>query len=261
MAVEDAEAIADSLYSVIGGFTYLPFTATTVPLPQYYPLDRIWLTASNYSTITIITEITFKLNSNTEVNAVGISEVQKGYASLNPMTAREQAIIDQLLGSQNDSLNDRVQTVIAFNELISNALGLYVTPVEQQDGSVIYYLHNSPNLAESSVIFTMTANGIAWTNTGWNDGDPIWQSGVTAAGDALFRMLSAEGIIVSKAGEDYNIEITPSAFRIYYRDMLVTNIEMDEMTIPKAVFTSYAQCGKVRLVPYGTTGTNLVFVD
>lgn len=261
MAAEDAEAIADSLYSVIGGFSYLPFTATTVPLPQYYPLDRIWLTTASYSTRTIITEITFKLNSNTEISAVGISEVQKGYASLNPMTGRETAIISHLLGSQNDELNDRVQTVLAFNELISNALGLFVTPVEQQDGSVIYYLHNNPNLTESSVIFTMTANGIAWTNTGWNDGSPVWQSGVTAAGDALFRLLSAEGIEVSKAGEDYNIEITPRAFRIYYRNMLVTNIEADEMTIPKAVFTSYAECGKVRLVPYGTTGTNLVFVD
>jgi hypothetical protein len=116
-------------------------------------------------------------------------------------------------------------------------------------------------LANSSVIFTMTANGIAWTNTGWNDGNPVWSSGVTEAGDALFRFISAQGIEVSAIGEDYSIEITPRAFRIYYRNMLVTNIEADEMTIPKAVFTSFAECGKVRLVPYGTTGTNLVFVD
>ena len=107
----------------------------------------------------------------------------------------------------------------------------------------------------------MTASGIAWTTTGWNGGSPVWSYGVTAAGDALFHMLSAEGIEVAKAGEDYNIEITPSAFRIYYRDMLVTNIEADEMNIPKAFFTSYAQCGRVRLIPYGDIGTNLVFLD
>lgn len=257
----DLGTIAQSLYAVIGGFQYLPYTSTVVPMPHLYPLDRVWVTASNFSSLTIITETTFKLNGNTELSAVGMSEVQKGYASLNPMTGRESAIINHLLGEQNADLNDRVQTVLAFNELISNALGLFVTPVEQPDGSTIYYLHNQPDLTESSVIFTMTANGIAWTNTGWNDGNPVWSSGVTAAGDALFRLLSAEGIEVSKVGEDYNIEITPRAFRIYYRNMLVTNIEADEMTIPKAVFTSYAECGKVRLVPYGTTGTNLVFVD
>lgn len=261
MSDEDAEAISQSLYAVIGGFSYLPFTATTIPLPQYYPLDKIWLTTSSYSTQTIITEITFTLNANTEVSAVGISEVQKGYASLNPLTGRERSIINHLIGSGDDELNDRVQTLLAFNELISNALGLFVTPIEQADGSVIYYLHDCPNLTESTVIFTMTASGIAWTNTGWNDGNPVWQSGVTSAGDALFRLLSAEGIEVSKVGEDYNIEITPRAFKIYYRNMLVTNIEVDEMTIPKAVFTGYAECGKIRLVPYGDEGANLVFVE
>ena len=111
----------------------------------------------------------------------------------------------------------------------------------------------------------MTANGIAWTTSGWNDGEPVWSYGVTSAGDALFRMLSAEGIEVSKVGEDYNIEVTPRAFKIYYRDMLVTNIEADEMTIPKAVFTSYAQCGKIRFAPYNRDGvllgTNLIFID
>lgn len=261
MCADDLDIIAQNLYDSVGGFSYLPYTVTSVPLPHIYPLDRVWVTASTFSMRTIVTEITVKLNGNTGIGAVGISEVQKGYASLNPLTNRESAIINQLLGSQNAELNGRVQRVLAFNELISNALGLFVTPVEQPDGSVIYYLHNRPNLPESSVIFTMTANGIAWTTTGWNDGSPIWHSGVTAAGDALFRLLSAEGIEVSKAGEDYNIEITPRAFRIYYRNMLVTNIEADEMTIPKVVFTEYAQCGKVRLVPYGTTGTNLVFVD
>jgi hypothetical protein len=261
IASADMESIAQSLYSLLGGFSYLPYTATVLPMPYLYPLDRVWVTASNFSARTVITEMTFKLNGNTELGAVGETEVQKGYAALNPMTGRESAIINHLLGEQNADMNDRVQSVLAFNELISNALGLYVTPVEQPDGSTIYYLHNQPDLANSSVIFTMTANGIAWTNTGWNDGNPVWSSGVTEAGDALFRFISAQGIEVSAIGEDYSIEITPRAFRIYYRNMLVTNIEADEMTIPKAVFTSFAECGRVRLVPYGTTGTNLVFVD
>ena len=107
----------------------------------------------------------------------------------------------------------------------------------------------------------MTAGGIAWTTTGWNDGSPVWSYGVTSAGDALFRMLSAEGINVSKIGEDYKIEITPSAFRIYYRDILVTSIEADEMNIPKAFFTGYMQCGRIRLMPYKNVGTNLIFLD
>ena len=261
LAADDMETVAEAIFRVVEGLTYLPFSAQTLPYPYVYPLDGVWFAGASASHSSLLTDVTFKLNGAMELKGQGRTATQNDYAPLNSFTASQQAIIQQLENSQNEYLNERVQTVLAFNELISNALGLYVTPVQQPDGSTIYYMHNQPSLTESSVIFTMTANGIAWTNTGWNDGNPVWQSGVTAAGDALFRLLSAEGINVSKAGEDYHIEITPSAFHIYFRDMLVTSLEADEMTIPKARFTGFAEIGKIRFVPYGTTGTNMVFTD
>lgn len=262
----DHMAVADSLYEVLGGFTYIPFTATVKPMPHLYPLDVISFVDKNGTPRqTIVTDTTFTLNTSTILQGKGETATKNGYAAANPLTKRESAIINAIRNGQNETLNDRIQSVLAFNELISNAMGLYVTPVTQENSSTIYYMHDQPNLDESNTIFTMTAAGIAWTTTGWNDGDPVWSYGATSAGDALFRMLSAEGIEVSKAGEDYSVEITPKAFSIYYRDMLVTEIEADEMTIPKTVFTGYAQCGKVRFVPYapdGTlVGTNLIFID
>ena len=258
----DHREVAQALYDVFGGFTYTPFSATIKPMPHLYPLDMVkFVDKTGAEHTTVITDYTFALNVSTTVEGKGETATKNGYASANPLTKKEAAIIKGIQKEQNETLNDRVQTVLGFNELICNAMGLFETPVKQNDGSVIYYLHNKPSLEESETIFTMTATGIAWTTTGWNNGNPIWSYGVTAAGDALFRMLSAEGIEVSKVGEDYNIEITPKAFRIYYRDMLVTNIEADEMNIPKAFFTTYAQCGKVRLIPYEDIGTNLVFLD
>lgn len=258
----NAREVAQALYEVLGGFTYTPFSATVKPMPHLYPLDMVtFLDKNGVAHTSIITDCTFSLNMSTSVEGKGETATKSGYASANPLTRKESAIIQSLQQEQNKTLNDRVQTVLAFNELICNAVGLYETPITQDDGSTIYYLHNKPNLEESETIFTMTASGIAWTTTGWNEGDPVWAYGVTAAGDALFRMLSAEGIEVSKVGEDYNIEITPRAFRIYYRDMLVTNIEADEMDIPKAYFTGWAQCGKIRVMPYKDIGTNIVFLD
>lgn len=262
----DYRAVAQALFNVLGGFSYTPFSASVKPMPHLYPLDIITFKDKlGEEHTSIITDYTFSLNTSTALEGKGETATKSGYASANPLTKKESAIINSLQKVQNETLNDRVQTVLAFNELICNAMGLYETPVTQSDGSTIYYLHNKPNLEESETIFTMTAQGIAWTTTGWNDGSPVWAYGVTAAGDALFRLLSAEGIEVSKVGEDYNIEITPSAFRIFYRNMLVTNIEADEMNIPKAFFTTYAQCGRVRLIPYTQSGvevgTNLVFLD
>ena len=259
----------ETMLGALGGYlvttnplTYRPFKADILPMPWLYPLDKLTFVDKNGDSQTvIITDTLFKLNSIMSLQGKGESKTRNGYAALNPLTRRENVIISTLTQVQNETLNTRVQTVMAFNELICNSMGLHMTPVEQPDGTVIYYLHDAPTLEESQTIFTMTAEGIAWTRDGWNGGSPVWSYGVTSAGDALFRMLSAEGITVAKAGEDYNIEITPSAFRIYYRNMLVTNIEADEMTIPKASFTGYAQWGKIRIVPYEDLGANMLYID
>lgn len=258
--VKDFRSLANNIYTAIGGFVYRPFTASSLPLPHLWPLDKIFLTVSDRTYITCVTSTTFVLNGNMSLAATGETDTQKGYAALNPLTAQEQAIIHQLQEEQNTTLNDRVQTVLAFNELISNALGLFVTRYVHPDGSVTYYMHDAQTLEESTVIFTMTANGIAWTNSGWNDGSPIWSYGVTNAGDALFRLISAEGIEVSKAGEDYSISVTPSTFSIYYRSMLVTQINADEMTIPKTNITKYLQIGNVRMIANGNNGINIVVI-
>ena len=260
------QSVVQKLYEVLHGFTYTPFSGTVKPMPHLYPLDQITFIDKNGAEHgSIITDYTFVMNASTVLEGKGETATVSGYASANPLTKRESAIIADLKRQQNEAMNDRVQTALAFNELICNALGLYETHITENDGSVTHYLHNKPTLDESETIFTMTASGIAWTTTGWNGGNPVWSHGVTAAGDALFRLLSAEGIEVSKVGEDYNIEITPKAFKIYYRDMLVTNIEADEMSIPKAKFSTHAECGKVRIVPHivdgVVSGTNIVFMD
>lgn len=157
------------------------------------------------------------------------------------------------------------QTNYDFNKVISHALGLFDTQVEQPNGSIIRYLHNKETLEESNIIFTLNENGFAWTESGWNDGNPVWSYGTTSAGFALFKMLSAEGINVEKTGTDYHIEITPEKFSIYYKDMPVTTIDRVEMSIPQVKVTTYIDIGKLRFVPYvvdgEVVGTNALFLD
>lgn len=266
LLTHDHTAVADSLFAKIGNLSYTAFSASTVPFPQIYPLDSInFIDKNGIGHFCLITDTTFTLNKAEEFEGKGETTTEAGYATANPLTRREAMIIASLEKQQNETLSKTANTLLSFNELISNALGLYVTPLIEADGSTKYYIHNMPNLTESALIFTMNSGGIAWTNTGWNDGSPVWSYGATSAGDALFRKLSAEGITVQKDGNNYNISITPSAFRIYYKNMLVTDITADQMTIPKAEFTTYASCGKIRLVPATNEGevigTNMIFID
>lgn len=263
---QNPRSVAEALAEELVGFIYIPFTAEVKPLPHLYPMDGITFVDKNgVSRFSIITGCTYVLNGRTSLEGKGETATKKGYASSNPLTKRESAIIKAIRDGENGVMNARISSILAFNELISNALGLFVTPAQQRDGSVIYYMHNEASLEESSTIFTMTAGGIAWTNSGWNDGNPVWSYGATSAGDALFRMLSAEGINVAKVGQDYHIEISPSTFSIYYKQMLATTIEADSMLIPKVKTTEYFECGKTRMVPYAPggvlEGTNLVFID
>ncbi len=260
----DHLAVAETLFNVLGGFTYAPFSATVKPSPQLYPLDMVtFIDYSGHNRTGIITDCTFTINANTKLEGKGETATDNGYATANPLTKREATIIRRIQKVQNETLGAGIQDILRFNELICNSLGLYKTSVKQSDDSTITYLHDQKKLEASGTIFTFTANGIAWTSSGWNAGSPDWQYGVTAAGNALFRKLSAEGIDVAKVGEDYHIRITPSAFQIYYHEMLVTEIREDLMQIPR-VQSQQITCGKIRTVPYKNgveEGTNLIFID
>ena len=83
----------------------------------------------------------------------------------------------------------------ALNNLILNSMGVYKTAVQSENGSVTYYTHDKPTLEASSYIACETSNGFAYTNSGWNEGSPVWQYGMTADGNIICNVLSAVGII------------------------------------------------------------------
>lgn len=265
------QSVVNGLGPIIAGFTYRPCKATFVPSPQLYPMDMFKLQIGNDSDITtIVTSMTFKINSDTKTEAVGESVTAAGYAELNPMTGRESAIVAKLKLDSESSLSSEVRRTLAFSELISNALGLYYTADEQTDGSTIYYLHNGVTRDVSSVIFTINANGVAWT-TDWNNGSPIWTQGVSSSGDAFFRHISARGLDLSNIDDPYHVEITPGTFTIYYgvgeTERVVATIRADEadgarattMQIPRVIVSGYEDVGAIRLVGK-TNGLDFVYI-
>ncbi|MBQ8503356.1 MAG: hypothetical protein IJ491_03660 [Clostridia bacterium] len=79
-----------------------------------------------------------------------------------------------------------------FSDAISNALGIYYSKQTLEDGSYKIYGHDKENLADSTYIFTNTSEGFAFV-TGdncWNNGNPIWQYGVSKDGNAILKMLN-----------------------------------------------------------------------
>ena len=186
------QSVADALFAKLGGFTYTPFSAVIHSSPHLYPTDPvIFIDKDGNEHFSLITEVTFALNRNTSIESVGESALRKGWAATNPLTKRESLIIRSAFAEQNKRLDDRTQAIIAMNELISNAAGLYNTSIEQEDGSFLHYMHDRPYLEDSLTIYTQTASGYAWTNNGWNDGAPVWQYGFDKLGNMIMNAINA----------------------------------------------------------------------
>ena len=90
----------------------------------------------------------------------------------------------------------REQQLEALAERLAAASGLYSTVEPQTGGGNIYYLHDHPTLAESSIVWKMTKE--AWGVTTNYDGDhperTVWNGGMTVDGDTIVRILTATGI-------------------------------------------------------------------
>lgn len=227
---EDCETIANGLVSRVG-FSYHPFSASVLPMPYLYPMDVILLEWNGVSVECAITEWNFTASAPTSLKGTGESAQSRSYARINPLTGRERAIIENLKAEINTTLNKAVNNALDFNNIISNALGLYHTNVSDGAGGFIRYLHDAPTLEDSTYIVTETAQGFGWTTNGWNGGSPVWTYGVTSGGFALFKWLSAEGIDVTRASSDYRAEVTPEHFNIYYKNDLIITIDATERAI------------------------------
>lgn len=261
----DYRAVCEAIYGVVGGFTYRPYECTVKPMPYLFPMDMVeYVDKNGVSHSTIVTNLTFTMNGSTAVKGQGETETGNAYATSNPLTKRESLIINTIKNALNETLNSSVQSVLAFNELITHSLGVYSTVVTLQDGSKKYYMHDAPSLEASSTIYTQNAGGFAYTNSGWNGGNPIWESGFSKDGNIIAKKVNAYGIEVSDPSTKNSSKITPGVFSVWYGAMEVLTVNGDETFIPR-LKTERAECGKVQLLPHTVDGvligSNLIFID
>lgn len=247
---ENVQNVIGNLNQFLNGFSYVPCNAKIISAPYLYPLDKIiYIDAEENQHNSIITNITYKINQNTSISGKGETSTNNSYAKSNPLTNRQKVIIETIQNEINSALNDRVQTLIGFNDLLCNSLGLYFTEVSQPDGSIKYYMHDNPTLDESNTIYTINSGGFAYTNSGWNDGNPVWEYGFSKDGNAVFKIVSAYGVEVSDPNQDYSAQMVPTGFDIYYRAMKVLTVNDQRTEVTDLLVKDRLQIGQMQIVP------------
>lgn len=77
-----------------------------------------------------------------------------------------------------------------LQNMFAGTSGAYTTVETVEGGGSIFYLHNKPELADSDMIWKMTAE--AWGVS--TDGGETWTAGMTVDGDTIMRILTAVGV-------------------------------------------------------------------
>lgn len=107
--------------------------------------------------------------------------------------ARFSAETKNYVDYRKDIEKERTDREKALDELkvrIDNSPGLFTTEVKQPNGSTIFYMHDKPTLAESMIVWKMTAE--AWGVS--TDGGKTYNAGMTVDGDTIVRILTAVGV-------------------------------------------------------------------
>ena len=82
---------------------------------------------------------------------------------------------------------------------MSNAMGLYISEVNDGAGGKIYYYHDTADIVNATYIATINSNGFAFTSGSgcWNGGNPNFMNGVTKEGNAILQAIYTHKITAS----------------------------------------------------------------
>lgn len=117
----------------------------------------------------------------------------------------------------------REEAIQRLAETLKSSSGLYMTQEPQQDGSIIYYMHNKPTIAESNIIWKLTAEAFAVSI----DGGKTYPYGFAVTGELITRLLYAEGINADYINAGTLIVRDKSGNAIFEADMDTGSVTLD----------------------------------
>lgn len=117
----------------------------------------------------------------------------------------------------------REEAIQRLAETLNSSSGLYMTQELQQDGSIIYYMHNKATMAESNIIWKLTAEAFAVSI----DGGKTYPYGFAVTGELITRLLYAEGINADYINAGTLIVRDKSGNAIFEADMDTGSVTID----------------------------------
>lgn len=184
---DKAQTVANYIFKKIGGMRFRPLDATLLSNPLVESGDVALVTDRKQNTYScFISNRTFTVGSGTKISC----DAENALRNSADKFSNETKAIAQARKVAQAQLSAYDKQMQLLTQLMSQSLGLFRTEQVQEDGSIIYIMHNKADLNSSNIQWKMTANGMAVSS----DYGKTWNAGVDKDGNAVFNIMSAIGI-------------------------------------------------------------------
>ena len=192
----DAEGGIQRIGEIVVGISMRPFSLKSVANAYITFLDPVVFSdTKGHLFFSYATDVDFSFGGYTSIaNTVkSLEENETEFYSGNGV------VVEQAKKEMEKKLSAYDIAVRNMNQLAANTLGFYYTQVQGDDGSIIAYRHDKPNLSESKVVYKSGIDGFFVTADyqGTDDATTAagkWSSGFDSNGDAVLNILYAIGI-------------------------------------------------------------------
>lgn len=187
ISADKAQTVADYIFKKIGGMRFRPLDATLLSNPLIESGDVALVTDRKQNTYScFISNRTFTVGSGTKISC----DAENASRNSADKFSNETKAIVQARKVAQTQLSTYDKQMQLLTQLMFQSLGLFKTEQMQEDGSIIYIMHNKADLNSSNIQWKMTANGMAVSS----DYGKTWNAGINKDGNAIFNIMSAIGI-------------------------------------------------------------------
>lgn len=224
VADSDLETVAAQIGDSIIGAKFRSMSGELAynPLIEFgdmaYTYDRRW---NRY--ITPLTDVSCSVNGKTTVKTQADDPI-RGMSKF--VSDGTKAIVEARRLTKIEK-TEREKAIERLAGMLVSSSGLYMTQEPQQDGSIVYYMHNKSTLEESDIIWKLTAEAFAVSV----DGGKTYPYGFAVTGELITRLLYAEGINATYIDAGVLTVKDKSGKVIFMVDMDKKSVYMDPDTL------------------------------
>ena len=217
------QVAVDLIGTVMVGARFRQFSGDLVADPTCEFMDTAVIVDRKGNTyISFITDVNFNFFGFTNLKNSAETAMRNSSITYSEATKT-------LISARKLIKKERTARELAVEQLakdLSNSSGMFMTQEQQPDGSIIYYMHDKKTLAESMIVWKLTALAFGIST----DGGKTYPYGFTVDGTTITGLLYAEGI-----NADFITSGTIDADKVNVINVVAKNIEGDSYSGKKYI--------------------------